>query len=220
MNKNDEIYLAYIKDLMSRPTNENGTKEILGVNLVFDGSIPCELHFGTRKFPSKYCAKELRWYNSKSLSVRGIMSDVTRWQQIADYDGQVNSNYGYLIFSKENGNQYKNALHALKRNPGTRQATMIYTRPSMHTDCIKNGRYDFVCTNAVMCELRDGVLHFVVQMRSSDAIWGLPSDLAWHQYVLKKMCDKLNVLPGTITMQLASGHIYCYMFQKVQEWMS
>ena len=114
------------------------------------------------------------------------------WRLVADRNWFINSNYGYLIFSKENYDQYKNVLRELRRNPYSRKAVMIYTRPSIHYERNKDWMHDFICTNAVAYYIRNNKLHCVVQMRSNDIVFGYKNDRAWQDYVLEKLVKDLQ----------------------------
>ena len=113
-----------------------------------------------------------------------------------------------MIFSDENGKQYRNVLNELKQNPFSRRATMIYTRPSIWSDYNKDGMSDFICTNAVGYLIRDGKLHAHVMMRSNDVVFGYKNDYYWQEYVLKKLAKDLNVEVGTIMWNCTSLHVY------------
>lgn len=156
-----------------------------------------------------YVKREEEWYNSQSLNVNDIPGGPpVVWKTVADPDGFINSNYGYLIYSQENGNQYVNTLNELKQNPGSRRATMIYTRPSMWVEYNKNGRSDFICTNTVQYLIRNDQLHAVVQMRSNDAWAGYRNDRAWQQHVLEKLANDLQIEPGDLHWNVGSLHVY------------
>lgn len=189
--------------------NESGLLEIVGASFIADE----ESIFGTPNID--YIEKEIRWYNSKSRNVYDMHNPPKIWKDIADKDGNINSNYGWCIFSSDNHRQYNRVLEHLNNNPHTRQATMIYNRPTMHDDSISNGMRDFMCTNAVNYELRDGRLSCVVQMRSNDCVFGYKNDYAWQLYILKKLANSLNVQIGDIHWQVASLHIYPRHFELI-----
>lgn len=156
-----------------------------------------------------YINSELRWYLSQSLNVYDIQPLVPAiWKRVAADDGTILSNYGYLVFSEENGSQYDCVLAELRRDPDSRRGTMVYTRPSVHTDSVANGRQDFICTNAVTYSMRSGTLHASVSMRSNDAKFGYPNDLAWQQYVLGHLAIELDATPGDIVWHATSLHLY------------
>lgn len=160
----------------------------------------------------EYIAAELEWYNSQMLSVDALAmiygKRVKIWDNVADDNMFINSNYGWLIYSKENGYQYEHVKATLKDDPQSRQAVMVYTRPSIHVDAFRNGRHDFICTNTVQYFLRDNRLTCQVNMRSNDAIFGFNNDCAWQKHVLHKLADDLDVEPGPMTWSVGSLHVY------------
>lgn len=156
-----------------------------------------------------YVKRELEWYKSMSLNVNDIPGKVPEiWKRVATPDGRINSNYGWAIFSEENGNQYKNAVAELKRNPTSRRAQMIYTRPSMWTDYNKDGMSDFMCCSNTVHHIREHTLLTHVYFRSNDAFAGYRNDYAWMLFVHKKMAKELRVIPGDIVWHAASLHLY------------
>ena len=139
----------------------------------------------------------------------------------ANKDGEINSNYGYLIFSKEQHSQFKNVVKELTANPNSRRASMIYTRPSIWTEYNENGKNDFICTNSVSYYIRNSKVHCVVQMRSNDVIFGYRNDWAWQKHVLDHVTHALNLSnpdiidtfgpilsPGNIYWQVQNIHCY------------
>jgi thymidylate synthase len=166
-----------------------------------------------------YVERELAWYKSMSLNVNDIPGSTPEiWKQVATPDGRINSNYGYLIFSTENGYQYENVLAELTRSPTSRRAVMIYTRPSMHYDYNRDGMSDFCCTNAVQYMIRDNHLDAIVQMRSNDVHYGYRNDWAWQKYVQNKLSADLGVRPGILIWQVGSLHLYERDFWRVDCW--
>lgn len=199
----------------------NSTIEIVAASFIADE----ESIFGNVNWD--YVKREEEWYNSQSLNVNDIPGGPPPiWKAVADKDGFINSNYGWCIYSKENGFleyadvtsipaefiendcQYLRVLGELKANPGSRRATMIYTRPSMWLDYNLDGRSDFMCTNAVGYLIRDGALHAHVQMRSNDAWAGYRNDRAWQKHVQEKLAAELNVAVGNLYWNVTSLHIY------------
>lgn len=172
-----------------------------------------------RKPNYDYAKREIEWYESQSLYVKDIPGDVPKiWQMCADKDGKINSNYGWCIFSYENGSQYEHCLNRLLDDHHTREACMIYTRPSMQTDCNKNGMHDFMCTYSTQVFLNPinefGYdLDYTVFMRSNDAVYGFCNDAIWAKHVRDKLVTDLNnrgltVFPGKIIWNAGSLHVY------------
>lgn len=195
-------------------TDKTGVKTVEIMNASFIANEPAI--FGTVN--QEYVERELEWYKSMSLNVNDIPGDTPAiWKMVADKDGFINSNYGWCILSKENGDQYENVANELVRNPDSRRATMIYNRPSMHKDYNKNGMSDFMCTNAVQYLVRDGKLNALVYMRSNDAVFGYKNDYAWQEYVLKSLCEDVNRPIGNIYWNVASLHVYERHFDLIKD---
>jgi thymidylate synthase len=184
------------------------TVEIIGESFLADhGSI-----FGLEN--DDYLKRELDWYLSGSLNVNDIPGETPFiWKQVASHNGEINSNYGHLLFGEANGFQYDNVFKHLIADPETRRATAVYTRPTIHADWNRDGMTDFICTNAVQYLIRDNRLQVIVQMRSNDAVFGYRNDYAWHKYVQDLLVKELNeqglqVSSGHIIWNAASLHLY------------
>jgi len=183
------------------------TVELTGITLILDEPVL----FG--KLNYEYADRELEWYKSQSLNVYDIPKTPEIWRHVSDRNGNVNSNYGWIIYSKENGEQYRNCVRTLRRDKDSRRAMMIYTRPSMQTEYNKEGMSDFMCTNTVQALIRNNKLVYVVNQRSCDAIFGLKNDAFWHIYVQGELVKELKVdYPelerGEIQYQFGSLHVY------------
>ena len=212
-----------VKDIRAAFTtavpNESGNLEIINASFIADEpSI-----FGTVN--EDWNSRELQWYLSQSLSVNDIPAPIPAiWQSIASTKGTINSNYGWCIYSSANGRQYDAAIAALVADSSSRQAVMLYNRPSMHTDCTTDGMKDFMCTNSVQLYVRGNALHYCVYMRSNDAVYGYKGDRAWHDYVLDQALAELRTYPqfatlskGTLVWNAASLHVYPRHFDLVKQ---
>lgn len=164
--------------------------------------------------PNKeYFQRELKWYQTESLNVNDIPGGAPKmWKSCATPDGYINSNYGWMIWSKDNCEQYKHCLQKLIEDPHTREACMIYNRPSMQEEYNKNGMHDFCCTYAVQCFLNEdnsGRYHlkYIVYMRSNDAVFGFDNDALWHMHVQERLArDLFSNIP---TLTGIAGPIIC-----------
>jgi thymidylate synthase len=196
-------------------TDKTGQKTIELIGASFLADQPAI--FGT---PSDdYINAELDWYLSGSTNIYDIYVDQDppkAWEYSANRHGEINSNYGRLIFSDIYYRQYDNVLTELLENPDSRRACMIYNRPSIWTEFNENGKSDFICTNAVTYYIRNDELQCVVQMRSNDVVFGYKNDYAWQQYVLNTLAKDLGVKPGSITWQVQNLHVYERHFHLVK----
>ena len=190
--------------------------------------------FGTPN--ESYIEIEKEWYESQSTNVNWMADTYNRnvpeaWKLAANDYGQINSNYGHLIYSNKYYNQYGMVLDELLGNIDGRRATMIYTRPSIWEEYSEDGKNDFICTNAVTYYIRDGKIHCVVQMRSNDVVFGYKNDYAWQLYVLEQLTSDYNdcylqhaadadyrkeLEVGTIIWQVQNLHVYERHFDLVK----
>ncbi len=194
-------------------TDKSGVKTIELVGYSFLADEPAI--FGEPN--NEYIERELEWYESKSLYVKDIPGKTPLiWEQISNVHGIINSNYGYLIYSEANGNQYKRVLEALKADQNTRRAVMVYQRPSIHDDYNSEGMSDFICTNAVQYLVRSGKLVAIVQMRSNDAYFGYRNDYAWQRHVQTKLANELGLEVGNLVWNAGSLHLYERHFKFVK----
>ena len=186
------------------------TVEIVGASFIADMA-------GIIRSPNwDYVEREIEWYKSQSLYVADIPGKTPPiWNAVASEHGRINSNYGHLLHSWDNGSQFSEVCAELSRNRDSRRAVAIYQRPSMHNDYCIDGMSDFICTNAVQYVIRDGKLSCIVQMRSNDAVFGYCNDRAWQLYALKQVGSTLlhtygieDLEFGEIYWQVGSLHVY------------
>jgi len=187
------------------------TIEVLGESFVADEN------WLIRTPAYKYIERELDWYMSESLYVDDIPGNTPQiWKDISSDEGKINSNYGWCIYSEENGNQYKHVLRELKTNPNSRRAAMIYNRPSMHLDFNRDGMSDFMCTFANTFMIRDGKLISHYAMRSNDAVFGYNNDVAWAKFVQGQLAYDLEVEVGELIWTATNLHVYERHFEFIE----
>lgn len=198
-------------------TDKTGVKtvELLGPSFIANESAI----FG--KLNEEYAEKELYWYTSMSRNVYDMPNPPAIWKQVADKNGYIHSNYGYLMFSEDNDEQYQNCLRQLRADPDSRRAMMIYTRPSMQYEYNDNGMSDFICTNNAQVFIRDNELHYLINQRSCDAVFGYKNDLYWHKFIQLKlkqdlMLDYPELELGDVIYQIGSLHVYERHFKLIK----
>ena len=176
---------------------------------------------------TQYIKDEIAWYESQSTNIYDLREDPPKaWINTANKKGEINSNYGKLIYSKEYYLQFLSVVNELIKDPESRRAVMIYNRPSMWHEYNEDGKNDFICTNAVSYSISrspsgfENILNIVVQMRSNDIVLGYKNDLAWQKHVGIKICENINevikgssldmfyVKPGKIIWQVQNLHMY------------
>ena len=181
------------------------TIELIGANFIADEPVI----FG--KVNQTYVDAEITWYENQSTNIHDIYGRDNKqppphaWQYAANEHGEINSNYGYLIYHPRFYQQYDQVLDELLNNPDSRRGTMIYTRPSIWKEYNDNDKNDFICTNAVSYYIRDNRLDCVVQMRSNDVVFGYKNDYAWQEFVLKRLASDISFSRGE---EIESGYIH------------
>tara|TARA_R110002153_G_scaffold236304_1_gene390421 strand:+ start:973 stop:1626 length:654 start_codon:yes stop_codon:yes gene_type:complete len=189
------------------------TIEMIGASFIADEAAI----FGVPN--EEYIEAEIDWYLSGSTNINDIYVDrdpPKAWEYSANRHGEINSNYGHLIFDDKYFRQYDNVITELLNNKDSRRACMVYNRPSIWVEYDENFKNDFICTNAVTYYIRDGLLHSVVQMRSNDVVFGYKNDYAWQSYVLGALSLDIEVPVGNITWQVQNLHVYERHFDLVK----
>lgn len=214
LESNTQIYADVLYACLNTHCAENVHNigyEILGAKIKF---LP---HVHIEGSSEEYIKNELDWYQSQDLNIighKGIESN-SIWQSCAAIDGSINSNYGWCIFSKENYEQFENAIKSITVDNMSKQAVMIYSRPSIVYQWNDNlhAKHDMICTIYVSALLRESKLQWHVHMRSNDIWFGLRNDLAWQQWVQEQFVSRLNALGiccecGHILWFADSLHLY------------
>lgn len=217
-NNTKDIAEIFVNELEAErfTVDKTGAKtiEIIGASFIADEpaifGIPNE----------EYIQAELDWYDSMSTNIN-TLADIygkspIAWQYSANDYGEINSNYGTLIFGEKYYSQFENVLTELSENPDSRRGCMVYNRPSIWVEYNEDGKNDFICTNAVTYYIRDGRLDAVVQMRSNDVVFGYRNDYAWQQYVQQELASELFVEVGDIHWQVQNLHVYERHFDLVR----
>lgn len=131
--------------------------------------------FDSRPFNWKYFAGELYWYLHKSRGIEKIAKYSKFWNNIADTNGNVNSNYGRILFDE----QIPWVVRTLRKDPFSRQSIALIQSSEYQYE----GNKDFPCTTYLNFFIRnnpltEGIknLFMKVTMRSNDVFYGLCYD--------------------------------------------
>ncbi len=139
-----------------------------------------------REFNYKYYAGELAWYMRGERNTEFIRNFSQFWEKLKDSDGNINSNYGDLLFYS---NQLIWAHSSLLKDPQSRQAISFVSRPSFQY----HGNLDFVCTVYLNFWIRENKLYMKVQMRSNDLFYGFTYDVPFFAAVHQTMWLNLRL---------------------------
>lgn len=176
---------------------------------------------------AKYHSIERELYLAGELRASVWIEKASRfWKRVANPDGTINSNYGYLALYKKSvpsagtgqydmelRTQWEWASRRLREDPDTRQAYLRFSLPEHQWE----GNKDQVCTmhmnflrrsDAVSLDCPGEQLQACVVMRSCDVVRGLVYDMPWFIYLQEKMAAELKLSVGPFTYFAHSLHLY------------
>lgn len=220
-----EAYQLSLADLVTNgdlcETRGTSSRELLNVSLEIADPSQCMYTNPTRSTQTKYIAAEFLWYYAGRNDVQFISKYAKFWEQIQNSNGTANSAYGNLIFKPKSiggSTQYEWAISSLAKDKDSRQAILHFNTP----DHQYTGNKDFVCTMYGIFHIRHNRLNFSVYMRSNDAVWGTPTDVAFFCSLqmqalahLKEFYPDLTL--GTYTHHANSYHIYDRHYDLVEK---
>lgn len=204
--KNSNEAFTYYYDFISK----NGivtrdTKAIFNVGFQIENPLDNLITDKNRDWSLTYAFAEWQWYLSADRSIyklKELYGNVPKiWQNIADENGLVNSNYGAYWFGN---NQYDKVIDILKKDPESRRASLsIY-----NADKIDEYEKDTPCTYAINFTILNNKLNMTVMMRSNDLWFGFCNDQYCFSKLQEKMSKDLDVEVGTYFHFVNNLHIY------------
>ena len=206
----NEVFVKTAREMLTKNniTNRRGMKilELDDVWLILTNPKNNICSLEARDISYEYLNGEMDWYQSGNLNVDDIAKYSSFWKQLADSNGTVNSNYGWLTqVQKHSGiSQFEWCIRRLKEDKYTRQAIMNYNQPCHKYEGVK----DFVCTISQTFIVRNDKLDSIVLMRSNDLIYGLTYDIVWFTELLQEMSHILEIPIGLYKHYATSLHVY------------
>jgi thymidylate synthase len=172
------------------------THELLGVQLSVEDMRSNILVHHARALSYRFLVAEWLWIAAGRNDVAGITRYNKNISQFSD-DGQIFAGaYGPRIAP-----QMPWLFEQLKK-PGSRQAVVSIWTPSPQPS------KDIPCTLTWQLLARDGVLHGIVTMRSSDIHLGLPYDFFNFSQLTSGVAGALGFVVGSLVFNLGSSHLY------------
>jgi thymidylate synthase len=214
----NEVFVKVSKALLSEGHRNDPrgllTMELCDAWLIIEDVSNPVVSLPERDINIRYLMGEMEWYNSGSLLAKDIHKYSKFWTTLADSNGTINSNYGFLaLIEKWSGkSQVEWCINSLKKDKHTRQAVINYNQPRHKYEGVK----DFVCTLTQQFVVRNGKLDMVVLMRSNDLIFGLTYDIPWFVSVLRTVSEATGIPMGTYNHYASSLHVYEKHFKMVE----
>jgi thymidylate synthase len=211
-SSNDEIQHWTLETLLERGevARPRGleTLELFPVSLVLNNPRRRRVLNPVRKWSFPLALGEFCWHVSGSNAVDFIEYYAPQWREFTD-DGQTirGSCYGHRIFTPGIGgiNQWERLIRILQNDQHSRRAVLYFSDSrSVFTDSSK----DVPCATTLQFVIRSDRLHAIAQMRSNDAIWGLPYDIFLFTMLQELLACELGLEVGTYSHCVASLHLY------------
>jgi thymidylate synthase len=172
------------------------TKELIAQQVTILDMQDNILTLKKRDLNFRFMVAEWLWIEAGANDVNFISRYNKNISQFSD-DGVIfNGAYGPRLAP-----QWKYILESLSK-PDSRQAVATIWTPSPQAS------KDIPCTVAFQFLSREGRLHMIATMRSSDAWLGLPYDIFNFSMIGNGIAGEMGLKPGSLTMQLGSLHLY------------
>ena len=203
-------YLRYDGEVIATKSSKGDSRviELLNQSITIDDVCQINIYNPKRKFNVRYALLEFMWYLSMDPKVRNIGKAASIWKDIADSNGVVHSNYGVCLHRGWN-----RVVDELVRFPESRRAVIALNQPD-----VDYGMKDVPCTMFVQFFIRDGKLHMIWNMRSSDFAFGFCNDVAVGMLFMQMMrnelqrhkecCGMQRLELGSFTYNATSLHCY------------
>lgn len=195
----DHVFRHSYQVIMQQGDKIQNTMAIHGAS--FSIASPMDNLITSRKWLKSYAEAEWLWYLSESPSIKEISKLAKIWSDIADDNGNVNSNYGYQ-WSRTR--QLNRILKELIDNPDSRRASIsIYDGKESHLHA-----KDTPCTYALGFNIVKGYLIMQVSMRSCDLVYGFCNDQYCFSQLHQLVADALQLQIGVCNWSIQSLHVY------------
>lgn len=237
-----EAYYALVEDVYQTPQFEcspRGSKirENLCVSFVILDPRNRLLYIPERKFSLQYVAAEILWYALGENKTEWIENYSSVWKNISDDGTTANSAYGSRIFTTHKyqlditpGNQFADGVGRVKMPPqgwtqweyvkqellkdsDSRRAVIHIRQPQDSYLAQK----DVPCTLSLQFFIRDNKLSLMVNMRSTDLIFGLANDVPAFTFMQEMMANELGLELGPYFHTSNSLHIYERHFEMCKQ---
>jgi thymidylate synthase len=186
--------------LVASPVSPRGipTQELLAVQVHVDDFLNNILLSAERDLNYRFMVAEWLWILYGRRDLKTLLRYNSVYAQFSD-DGHILAGaYGPHIVR-----QQVYVIDKLREDSDSRQAVMTIWTPNPRPS------KDIPCTISLQFLIREGIMHVIVNMRSSDIWLGLPYDFFTFSMMANHLLVALDgVQPGSMTINLGSSHMY------------
>jgi len=201
----NEAYEYMHNEIITNGIEFANTKALFNIGFTIENPTNKVITNKERNWNEEYAAAEWSWYLSGDPRVTTLGELYGKipaiWKNMADKNGEVNSNYGYQW---RRNDQLENVINILKHGYDTRQAAIsIYDGKE-----INKYEFDTPCTYAVQFTVVQGKLYMSVYMRSNDLWYGFCNDQYQFASLQEMVAERLNLPVGTYYHHAHNLHLY------------
>jgi thymidylate synthase len=184
----------------------DNTKALFNVGFTLHHPMNNHITSDVRKWNHAYAECEWQWYLTGDPSIDTLGDLYGKippiWENMADCNREVRSNYGFQWKRK---GQLNYAIQKLKDKKNTRHAVI-----SIFDGKEASSRYmfDTPCTCAIHFHIVDDKLNMSVMMRSNDLWYGFPIDQYCFSKLQQMVAKEVNIPIGTYYHFATNLHIY------------
>ena len=201
----NEAYEYMYNEIITNGIEFANTKALFNIGFTIENPTNKVITNKERNWNEEYAAAEWAWYLSGDPRVTALGELYGKipaiWKNMADKNGEVNSNYGYQW---KRNDQLENVINILKHGYDTRQAAIsIYDGKE-----INKYEFDTPCTYAIQFTVVQSKLYMSVYMRSNDLWYGFCNDQYQFASLQEMVAERLNLPVGTYYHHAHNLHLY------------
>ena len=201
----NEAYEYMHNEIITNGIDFANTKALFNIGFTIENPTNKVITNKERNWNEEYAAAEWAWYLSGDPRVTTLGKLYGKipaiWKNMADKNGEVNSNYGYQW---RRNDQLENVINILEHGFDTRQAAIsIYDGKEMN-----KYEFDTPCTYAIQFTVVQSKLYMSVYMRSNDLWYGFCNDQYQFASLQEMVAERLNLPVGTYYHHAHNLHLY------------
>ena len=200
----NEAYEYMHNEIVTNGVEFAGTKALFNIGFTIENPTNKVITNEERNWKHDYAEAEWKWYMSGDRNIAKLGEIYGKipaiWKQMADPDGEVNSNYGWQW---QRNNQLEHVINKLQTEGNRQAAISIYDGKE-----INSYKFDTPCTYAIQFTVVQGKLYMSVYMRSNDLWYGFCNDQYQFASLQEMVAERLNLPVGTYYHHAHNLHLY------------
>ncbi len=200
----NEAYEYMHNEIVTNGVEFAGTKALFNIGFTIENPTNKVITNEERNWKHDYAEAEWKWYMSGDRNIAKLGEIYGKipaiWKQMADPDGEVNSNYGWQW---QRNNQLEHVINKLQTEGNRQAAISIYDGKE-----INSYKFDTPCTYAVQFTVVQSKLYMSVYMRSNDLWYGFCNDQYQFASLQEMVAERLSLPVGTYYHHAHNLHLY------------